>query len=231
MTNSMPQAREAWGWVKKREWNLLSCVRLFATPWTIQSMKFSRLEYRSGWSEVNSLSLSVTLADSLSPTLCDPMDCSLSGSSIHGLFQARVLEWIAISFSRGIFPTQGSNLGLPHCRQTLYCLSHQGSRLSFLQGIFPTQGLNPDLPRCRQILYQLRHKENPWGWVGGHKTKEIKDTLKRTQFSCPLAFLTSPHHTQTQSLSLSCTCWIPSMNSDFTYLSFLTPKETTIWML
>ena len=34
-------------------------------------------------------------------TLCDPMDCSLSGSSIHGIFQARVLEWIPISFSRG----------------------------------------------------------------------------------------------------------------------------------
>ena len=30
------------------------------------------------------------------PTLCDPMDCSLSGSSVHGIFQARVLEWIAI---------------------------------------------------------------------------------------------------------------------------------------
>ena len=35
------------------------------------------------------------------PTLCDPMDCNLSGSSIHGIFQPRVLEWIAISFSRG----------------------------------------------------------------------------------------------------------------------------------
>ena len=34
------------------------------------------------------------------PTLCDPMDCSLSVSSVHGIFQARVLEWIAISFSR-----------------------------------------------------------------------------------------------------------------------------------
>ena len=34
-------------------------------------------------------------------TLSDPMDCSLPGSSIHGIFQARVLEWIAISFSRG----------------------------------------------------------------------------------------------------------------------------------
>ena len=34
------------------------------------------------------------------PTLCDPMDCSLPGSSIHGIFQARILEWGAISFSR-----------------------------------------------------------------------------------------------------------------------------------
>ena len=35
------------------------------------------------------------------PTLCDPTDCSLPGSSVHGIFQAIVLEWIAISFSRG----------------------------------------------------------------------------------------------------------------------------------
>ena len=53
------------------------------------------------------------------PTLCDPMDCSLPGSSLHGILQARVLEWVAISFSRGIFPTQGSNPGLLHSRQTL----------------------------------------------------------------------------------------------------------------
>ena len=35
------------------------------------------------------------------PTLCDIMDCSLPCSSVHGIFQARVLEWVAISFSRG----------------------------------------------------------------------------------------------------------------------------------
>ena len=35
------------------------------------------------------------------PTLCDPMDCSLPCSSVHGIFQAIILEWIAISFSRG----------------------------------------------------------------------------------------------------------------------------------
>ena len=35
------------------------------------------------------------------PTLCDPMDCSPPGSSVHGILQARTLEWVAISFSRG----------------------------------------------------------------------------------------------------------------------------------
>ena len=35
------------------------------------------------------------------PTLCDPMDCSLPGSSVHGILQARILKWVAISFSRG----------------------------------------------------------------------------------------------------------------------------------
>ena len=34
-------------------------------------------------------------------TLCDPMDCSLSGSFLHGILQVRVMEWVAISFSRG----------------------------------------------------------------------------------------------------------------------------------
>ena len=59
--------------------------------------------------------------------LCDTMDCSPPGSSIHGIFQARGLEWVYHFLPQGIFLTQGSNLGLPNCKQTLYHLSHQGS--------------------------------------------------------------------------------------------------------
>ena len=59
------------------------------------------------------------------PALCDPIDCSPPGSSVHGILQVRILEWVAISFSGGILPTQGSNPGLLHCRQILYCLSYQ----------------------------------------------------------------------------------------------------------
>ena len=57
--------------------------------------------------------------------LCNPMDCSLPGFSVHGIFQARVLEWVAISFSRGSSGPRDSNPGLLHCRQTLYPLSHK----------------------------------------------------------------------------------------------------------
>ena len=44
---------------------------------------------------------SISEATQSPPTVCDPMDCSLPGSSVYGIFQARVLEWVAISFSRG----------------------------------------------------------------------------------------------------------------------------------
>ena len=41
------------------------------------------------------------------PTLCEPMDYSLPGSSVHGIPQARILQWVAIFFLQGIFLTQG----------------------------------------------------------------------------------------------------------------------------
>ena len=51
-------------------------------------------------------------------TLCDPLDCSLPGSSVHGIFQARILEWVAISSSRG--SSQPSN------RTHVSCISYIG---------------------------------------------------------------------------------------------------------
>ena len=53
------------------------------------------------WSKRKWVSEWVSEVAQLCPSLCDPIDCSLPGSSVHGIFQAIVLEWIAISFSRG----------------------------------------------------------------------------------------------------------------------------------
>ena len=59
------------------------------------------------------------------PTLCDPMDCSPPGSSVHGTLQARILKWVAIPFSRlSSWPRHWT--GSLHCRPILYRLSHQG---------------------------------------------------------------------------------------------------------
>jgi len=55
------------------------------------------------------------------------MDCSPPGSSVHGILQARITEWVAIPFIQGISPTQESNPGLPYHRQIFSQLSHQGS--------------------------------------------------------------------------------------------------------
>ena len=117
----------------------LSCVQLFATPWTVAhqaslSMEFSRQEYWSGMQ---------------------------------------------------IFPTQGSNQGLPNCRQILHYLSHQGSpkntgvgNHSLLLRIFPNQGSNPGTPHCRQILYKSMYLWSIHLWQRRQKyTREKKKVV------------------------------------------------------
>ena len=106
---------------------VLSCfchVRLFATPWTVAcqaplSMGFSRQEYWRGSPcpplgdrpnpgiEPRSPELETDALTSEPPG--KSMDCSLPGSSVHGILQARILEWVAIPFSRGSSqPREGS---------------------------------------------------------------------------------------------------------------------------
>ena len=70
------------------------------------------------------------------PTLCDPIDGSPPGFSVHEILQARILERVALPFSRESSPAQEPNLGLLGCRQILYHLSHQGSPCSSLLFIY-----------------------------------------------------------------------------------------------
>ena len=69
------------------------------------------------------------LVAQLCPTLCDPLDCSLPGSSVHGILQARILEWVAIPFSKHLLDP-GIEPGSPACRQILYHLSHYKIKLN-----------------------------------------------------------------------------------------------------
>ena len=85
------------------------------------------------------------------PTLCDPMDCSLPGSSIHGIFQTTVLECCPILLP---FPLSGD-------------LPNPGGEPKS-QGIFPTQGVNPSLLHCKQTLLPSEPPEK-WMWELNHK--------------------------------------------------------------
>ena len=92
-------------------------------------------------------------------TLCNPTDCSPPGSSVHGILQARMLEWLPCP-PPGIVPTQGWNPGLPQADSSASESPGKprntgvGS-LSLLQGVFPTQESNRRLRHCRWILHQL----------------------------------------------------------------------------
>ena len=102
------------------------------------------------------------------PTLCDPMDCSPPGSSVHGDSPGKNTGMCCHALLHGIFPTQESNSGLQHCRWILLPNESPGKpknavvgSLSLLQGIFPTQDSNQGLLHCRRILYQLSNQESP----------------------------------------------------------------------
>ena len=69
----------------------------------------------------------ICLVTQLCPTLCDPRNCSPPGSSVHGDSPGKNTGVGCHALHQKIFPNQGLNPGLPHCRWILYGLSHQGS--------------------------------------------------------------------------------------------------------
>ena len=127
----------------------------------------------------------------------------------------------SLSFLQGIFPTQGSNPGLPHCRQILYI--HESAKppgkpkntgvgtLSLLQRIFPTQESNQDLQHYRQILYQLSHQGSP---------------LMRTHCDSVLCDILS---TLTNGIEWDCVYIRPPERPYFIYAYFSLPVHSSAW--
>ena len=92
---NLPAIQETWvqslGWEDPLEEEMAthSSILAWKIPWAGESVGLQSVQFSS-------------VAQSCQ-TLCDPMDCSLPGSSVHEISQARILEWIAISSSRGSF--------------------------------------------------------------------------------------------------------------------------------
>ena len=109
--------------------------------------------------------------------------CETPWAAVHqdplslGILQARILEWVAMSSSRG--SSQSRDQTQVSCiadrRFTVWATREAEARIlelespSLLQRIFPIQGSNPGLPHCRRIPYQLSHKGTPWIWELDYK--------------------------------------------------------------
>ena len=93
------------------------------------------------------------LVAKLCPTLFDPMDCSPPGSSVHGILQARILQWVSISFSRGI-PDPGIKLGSPALADGFFTTEPAGKPYS-------TGCASGKEPTC-QCRRRKRHGFDPW---------------------------------------------------------------------
>ena len=137
-------------------------MKLASKPRQDSSLNTSRLSSQSaGFSNKAAV---LCLVVQSCPVLCNLWTAAHQASLFVGILQARILEWVAMPSSRGIFPTQASNLvsRIAAGFFTVWAMTEALMRktphntgvgsLLLLQGIFPTQELNWGLLHCRQIL-------------------------------------------------------------------------------
>ena len=109
------------------------------------------------------------LVTQLSPTLCEPMDCSPPSSSVRGILQARILGVSCSSLLQGIFPTQGFNPGLLNCKQigtfwaTMEAQFQSNVTWSFLSSLIP----------IFKSVFSLRESPGPW-WYAAAAAKSLQ---------------------------------------------------------
>ena len=114
--------------------NMIWCMRPFFTISVLITsfpgfaIGFAVVLVIGNWLEAISVSVWESVSCKECPTLCNPMDCGPPGSSVHGLLQAGILEWVAIPFSRGSSrPRDWTRVSCIPCvgRRILYQLHHQ----------------------------------------------------------------------------------------------------------
>ena len=88
------------GTLGQRQKTHLNVIRQLTLSQTNLQKSIGNIIFWRSWVPIHSSATELCEIAQSCPTLCDPVDCSLPGSSIHGIFQAKVLEWVAISFSR-----------------------------------------------------------------------------------------------------------------------------------
>ena len=110
----------------------------------------------------------------LCPTLCNSTDCSLPDFSIHGVSQARILEWVSMSFSRG----------LPDLGIKLTCI---GRRVLYHQRHLGSSGLGPLVLYSRSSHYPSTHYTRTWDTRLCRKANILQLKKKKSPLSLPLS--------------------------------------------
>ena len=95
------------------------------------------------------------------PTLWDPMDCRPPGSSVHGILQVRMLEWLSLPFSKVSSQTRAQTADSYHlCHQGL--MSHRERYLNYYEGIHIPWWLKGKESICLHCRSHRRHRLDPW---------------------------------------------------------------------
>ena len=111
------------------------------------------------------------------PTLCNPMDCSPQGSSVRKILQARIMEWVAMLFSRGL-PTQGSNLHLLrllHWRVASVPLAPPGKHYSLLRNQYHQKQSTYSTQSLAIFQQPLSERWRNWFWNSYKIAKSPKE--------------------------------------------------------
>ena len=119
----------------------------------------------------------------LGQTLCDPMVCSSPGSSVHGILQARILEWVAISYSEGSSPPRDWTLGqlcLLNCRGEFLPLAPPGKAIFTRM----SEKLSVELCPCQESrTWRQTCSEKPANTPARRATRVMLQRLKHLPFS------------------------------------------------
>ena len=129
------------------------------------------------------------------PTLCDTMDCSLPGSSLHGIFQTRVLEWVAISFSRGSsWPRDRTGVSHIVGRYFIVWATREvnySSTWAYIFWVILDFKYSDSLPPTSTFLL-ARKSVHIWGFQNIYKQiPEVPPTLMPSYLSFSVSFLNS----------------------------------------
>ena len=105
------------------------------------------------------------------PAVCEPTDCCSSDFPVHGIFQARVLQWVAISFSRGSAWPRIEHV-FPALQADSLVLHHQGSPISMVSVQFSCSVVSDSLRP-----HELQHDRPPCVWYSRELTKPTQFTV------------------------------------------------------